>query len=380
MSRARTLQWCKQLAALVRKEFKQIVRDPSSYLVAVVLPMIFLLLFGYGITLDAGVMQIAILDESGSPASSAISAEFAHSPNFSVRGVLSRAEAARLMRDSEIAGFVVFPSNFDNLLQLEGQAGSAAPVQIIVSGAEPNTANFIQAYSQGVINVWQSTRQGTVREAPISLEPRIWFNPAAMSRWFLVPGSITVVMTLIGTMLTALVIAREWERGTLESLYATPVTRLQILLSKLIPYYCMGMCSMSICALAGVYLFEVPFHGSVAALFMLSTAFLLPALGQGLLISILTKEQLLAAQAGLLTAFLPAVILSGFIFDINSMPKVLQIITFVVPARHFNVSLQTVFLAGNIWPVFLPGMAYMLALGLLLLGLTYRKLIKRLDA
>lgn len=380
MSRVHSVQWCKQLAALVRKEFKQIVRDPSSYLVAVVLPMIFLLLFGYGITLDAGVMRIAILDESGSPASSAISAEFAHSPNFSVRGVLSRTEAARLMRDSDIAGFVVFPSNFDSLLQLEGQAGSVAPVQIIVSGAEPNTANFIQAYSQGVINVWQSTRLGTVHEAPISPEPRIWFNPAAMSRWFLVPGSITVVMTLIGTMLTALVIAREWERGTLESLYATPVTRLQILLGKLIPYYCMGMCSMSICALAGVYLFEVPFHGSVLALFMLSTSFLIPALGQGLLISILTKEQLLAAQAGLLTAFLPAVILSGFIFDINSMPKVLQYITLVVPARHFNVSLQTVFLAGDIWAVFVPGMAYMLGLGLLLLGLTYRKLVKRLDA
>lgn len=379
-SRTRTIQWCKQLAALVRKEFKQIVRDPSSYLVAVVLPMIFLLLFGYGITLDAGVMHIAILDESGSPASSAISAEFAHSPNFSVRGVLSREHAALLMRDSEIAGFIVFPSNFDALLTREDSAGSPAPVQVIVSGAEPNTANFIQAYSQGVINTWQSTRLGIVRQSPIVTEPRIWFNPAAMSRWFLVPGSITVVMTLIGTLLTALVIAREWERGTMESLYATPVSRMQILLGKLIPYYCMGMCSMSICALAGVYLFDVPFHGSILALFVLSTAFLIPALGQGLFISILTKEQLLAAQAGLLTAFLPAIILSGFIFDINSMPRILQIITYVVPARHFNVSLQTVFLAGDIWAVFLPGMAYMLGLGLLLLALTYRKLVKRLDA
>lgn len=379
MTRAKLL-WMLQLMALVGKEFKQIVRDPSSLLVAVVLPMIFLLLFGYGITLDAGVMHIAILDESGTPASSAISAEFAHSPNFSVRGVLSRAEAARLMRDSEIAGFVVFPSNFDTLLRMEDHAGGLAPVQIIVSGAEPNTANFIQAYSQGVINVWQSTRLGIVNQPPLLTEPRIWFNPAAMSRWFLVPGSITVVMTLIGTLLTALVLAREWERGTLEALYATPVTRMQILLGKLIPYYCMGMCSMSICALAGIYLFEVPFHGSVTALFLLSTAFLIPALGQGLFLSILTKEQLLAAQAGLLTAFLPAVILSGFIFDINSMPRVLQIVTYLIPARHFNVSLQTVFLAGDIWAVFLPGMAYMLGLGLLLLGLTYRKLIKRLDA
>lgn len=376
----RAAQWLRQLLALMTKECKQIVRDPSSYLVAVVLPIIFLLLFGYGITLDAGVMRIAILDESGSPAASAISAEFAHSPNFSVRGVLSREEAAVLMRDSAIAGFVVFPSDFATLLDREGIQPQSPPVQVIVSGAEPNTANFIQAYSRGVINVWQSTRRGSLQSGPIVAEPRVWFNPAAMSRWYLVPGSITVVMTLIGTMLTALVIAREWERGTMESLYATPVTRMQMLLGKLIPYYCMGMCSMSLCALAGVYLFEVPFHGSVAALFVLSTAFLIPALGQGLLISILTKEQLLAAQAGLLTAFLPAVILSGFIFDINSMPRVLQILTLAVPARHFNVSLQTVFLAGDIWAVFLPGMAYMLGLGVLLLTLTYRKLVKRLDA
>ena len=368
-------EWLKQLLALVIKEFKQIARDPSSYLVAAVLPMIFLLLFGFGITLDAGVMDIGILDESGSGSAMQIRIDFAHSPHFRVRQLGSREEASLLMRDSVISGFVVFASDFESRLL----AGEAAPVQVVVSGAEPNTANFIKAYSQGVIANWARNRHGTAAPAPVAADPRYWFNPDAKSRWYLVPGSITVVMTLIGTMLTALVIAREWERGTLESLYATPVTRIQILLGKLIPYYCLGLFSMAICAAAGVWLFEVPFRGSVPAMFALSTAFLLPALGQGLLISILTKEQLLAAQAGLLTAFLPAVILSGFIFDINSMPRILQILTLAIPARHFNVALQTLFLAGDIWPVFLPGMAYMLGLALFFLAVTYRKLVKRLE-
>lgn len=287
-----------------------------------------------------------------------------------------------MMRDSVISGFIVIPYNFEALLTAgRGRAG-IAPIQVLVSGAEPNTANFIRGYSQGVIANWQQTRTpgAVVQKQPIDVAPRYWFNPAAKSRWYLVPGSITIVMTLIGTMLTALVIAREYERGTMEALFATPVTRMQILLGKLIPYYFLGMFSMTICALAGVFLFEVPLRGSVFALFLLSTTFLMPALGQGLLISILTKQQLLAAQTGLITGFLPAVILSGFIFDINSMPEVLQYLTLVIPARHFNTALQTVFLAGDIWAVFLPRMAFMLGLAAVFLVITYRKLVKRLDA
>ena len=412
-------QWLAQLFALMGKESKQIIRDPSSYLVAAILPMIFLLLFGYGITLDAGVMDIVILDESNSQSGLQLQENFAHSPNFRVHQARSRSEAGRMMRDSVISGFIVIPYNFEALL-VGGQGKAAvAPIQVIVSGGEPNTANFIRGYSQGVIANWQQTRtpggtiqeetlrrlflvrlkkneevkrervakitsesgasDGTIQKQPVDVAPRYWFNPAAKSRWYLVPGSITIVMTLIGTMLTALVIAREYERGTMESLFATPVTRMQILLGKLIPYYFLGMFSMTICALAGVFLFEVPLRGSVFALFVLSSTFLMPALGQGLLISILTKQQLLAAQTGLITGFLPAVILSGFIFDINSMPDALQYLTLAIPARHFNTALQTVFLAGDIWPVFLPRMAFMLGLGAAFLVITYRKLVKRLD-
>lgn len=372
------LRWTKQLLALAGKESKQILRDPSSYLVAFILPMIFLLLFGYGITLDAGIMDIVILDQSDSAEGMQLRTDFAHSPYFRVHAAFSRKEAEQMMRDSVISGFIVLPSNFEVLLQ--GKQGLSVPVQVIVSGSEPNTANFIRGYSQGVIGNWARNRQGQEFYEPLEVLPRYWFNPAALSRWYLVPGSITVIMTLIGTLLTALVIAREYERGTMEALFATPVTRMQILLGKLIPYYVLGMLSMSICALAGVFLFQVPLRGSIGALTLLSSAFLMPALGQGLLISILTKEQLLAAQAGLITGFLPAIILSGFIFDSNSMPVPLQYLTLLIPARHFNVALQTVFLAGDIWAVFWPGMAYMLGLGSFFLVLTYRRLIKRLDA
>lgn len=375
-------QWLAQLFALMGKEAKQIVRDPSSYLVAAILPMIFLLLFGFGITLDAGVMDIVILDESNSQAGLQLQENFAHSPNFRVHQALSRAEAGRMMRDSVISGFIVIPYDFEALLQSGQGRGGVAPIQVIVSGSEPNTANFIRGYSQGVIANWQQTLTpgATLQKQPIEVAPRYWFNPAAKSRWYLVPGSITIVMTLIGTMLTALVIAREYERGTMESLFATPVTRMQILLGKLIPYYFLGMFSMTICALAGVFLFEVPLRGSVFALFVLSSTFLMPALGQGLLISILTKQQLLAAQTGLITGFLPAVILSGFIFDINSMPEALQYLTLIIPARHFNTALQTVFLAGDIWAVFWPRMAFMLGIAAVFLVITYKKLVKRLDA
>ena len=165
----------------------------------------------------------------------------------------------------------------------------------------------------------------------------------------------------------------------MEALFATPVTRAQLLFGKLIPYFCMGMGSMALCAVAAVWLFAVPFRGSVGALLLVSSVFMCSALGQGLLISVLLRTQLLAAQAGLFTGFLPALLLSGFVFDINSMPLPIQMITYAIPARYFNASLQTVFLAGDVWAVFIPAITSMALLAGILLGLVYKNLIKRLD-
>lgn len=365
--------WLRRLGALVGKEFRQIVRDPSSWLVAGVLPLIFLLLFGYGITLDAGVLNVAVINESGGQRSLQLASDFAHSPSFNVKPAASLNEAQRMLRNSSIRGIVVIRQDFDAALQ----RGDAGQVQLLMDGAEPNTAQFIYGYAQGVMSNWQQAALGT--PPAFALESRYWYNATAKSTHFLVPGSITVIMTLIGTLLTSLVFARERERGTLEAMFATPATRLQLLLGKLVPYFCMGMGSMVLCALCAVWLFGVPFRGSWWVLLLLSSVFMCCALGQGLLISVVLPTQLLAAEAGLFSGFLPALLLSGFVFDINSMPPVLQAITRLIPARYFNTCLQTLFLAGDVWAVFLPSLFFMGVLGTLLLGLTYRKLVKRLD-
>lgn len=370
--------WLRQLFALVGKEFQQIVRDPSSYLVAGVLPFIFLLLFGYGITLDAGVLRLGVLNQSGGRHSLSLAADFAHSPWFATRPVGNMADAGRMMRDSAVQGILVIQQDFDEQLE----RGSAGAVQVLVDGSEPNTAQYIQNYSQGLIVSWQRTAlpDGVAAALPINIQPRFWYNPAAKSVQFLVPGAITVIMTLIGTLLTSLVFAREWERGTMEAMFATPVSRMQLLLGKLIPYFCMGMFSMALCAVAAVTLFAVPFRGSLWVLVLLSSVFMLSALGQGLLISVTLRGQLVAAEAGLFSGFLPALLLSGFVFDINSMPPVLQALTRLLPASYFNTCLRTIFLTGDVWGVFGPSLLFMGLLASVLLGLVYRNLVKRLDA
>ncbi|MDR2574297.1 MAG: ABC transporter permease subunit [Desulfovibrio sp.] len=369
--------WIDRVLALMRKEFQQIVRDPSSWLVAGVLPLIFLLFFGYGITLDAGVLRLAVLNQSGGRHSLALAADFAHSPSFTVIPASGMDEAARMMRDSEVQGVLVIHEDFDQSLA----RGDKARLQILVDGTEPNTARFIGGYSQGLVSRWQATAlsSGAVARAPINVQSRHWYNPMAKSALFLVPGAITVVMTLIGTLLTSLVFAREWERGTMEVLFATPVSRAQLLLGKLVPYFCMGMFSMSLCAVSAVALFDVPFRGSVWALVLLSSVFMLSALGQGLLISVTMRSQLAAAEAGLFSGFLPALLLSGFVFDINSMPLALRAVTLLLPARHFNTCLRTLFLAGDIWAVFLPCLLIMALLAAVLLLLVYKNLARRLD-
>ena len=367
--------WLRRLGALVVKECKEIVRDPSSYLVAGLMPALLLLIFGYGITLDVDRLEVSILDQSGSQPAQQVLSAFIHSPSFTVVPAANQEAAEKLFRDARIKGIIIVRQDFGAAVA-RGQAGA---LQILVDGADANTAKFIQGYAQMLINRWQQSGTGSLHSPAIEALPRYWYNATANSRNYLVPGSITVIMTLIGTLLTSLVFAREWERGTMEAMLATPASRLQLLLGKLIPYFGMGMLSMLVCAAAAVWIFSVPFRGSLWVLLLLSAIFLLTALGQGLLISVLTRTQLLAAQAGLFSGFLPALLLSGFVFDIASMPYALQIATLLLPARYFNVCLQTVFLAGDIWSVFLPCIGAMLALGAALLALVYHNLQKRLD-
>jgi ABC-2 type transport system permease protein len=372
----------RRVMGLVRKESLQIARDPSSYLIAGLLPLVLLFLFGYGVSLDLRRVELGLVVEHETPEADSLVAAFRNSPYFRVH--LSRHR--RAFEDDLVAGrlkgVVVLASDFGDRLG----AGNTAPVQVIVDGSEPNTAGLVTYYVQGVWGTWVGeeavSRTGlAVRNvtSPITVEPRYWFNPELRSHNFLIPGSIAIIMSLIGTLLTGLVVAREWERGTMEALMATPINRLEFILGKLLPYFVMGMAAMGLASTAAVLLFDVPFRGSVTALVAVSAAFLLAMLPLGLLISTLARNQFAASQAALISAFLPAFELSGFIFEIDSMPLVIRTITWILPARYFVSCLQTLFLAGDVPQVLVPNTLALLVFSAVLFMLLARSTRLRLE-
>ena len=366
----------RRVRALVRKEVWQIFRDPSSILIAFVLPLVLIFLFGYGVSLDTTHTRIGVALERGTPTTRSLLTAFQASRYFDVRVATDRRELEEPLALGALRGIVVIPATFDSDFW---KRTSSPAVQVIVDGSDPNTAALVQGYVQGVVANWADARaieSGRVRASSGS-EQRFWFNAELSSRFFLVPGSIAIVMAMVGTLLTSLVVAREWERGTMEAIMATPVTTEELLLGKIIPYFILGLASMSLCTLVAVLIFKVPFRGSVGALFAISSAFLLPALGQGLLISAATKNQFLASQLALISSFLPTFLLSGFLFEIPSMPKVIQWITNLVAGRWLIPSLQTVFLAGDVWPLFLRDIGVMVLFGVVFLVLAARMTKKR---
>lgn len=358
--------------ALVVKESLQICRDPSSLLIAFILPLILLFIFGFGVSFDPDKMKIGVVVENATPMTDNLVAGFQNSRFFNVKTGYDVRQFNDLLADGHVKGIVVIPANF----QKDVTGNKNADIQIIVDGSQPNTANFVKNYVLGILAKWGISR--TKHVSPIIVEQQFRFNPELESRYFLVPGSIAIVMALVGTLLTSLVVAREWERGTMEAMIATPVTVFELLAGKLLPYFLLGLISMTICLVLAVFLFHVPFRGSVLALYMVSASFLVPALGQGFLISAATKNQFIAAQIALLSGFLPAVLLSGFIFDIASMPKWIQWLTLVIPARYFIAPLQTVFLAGDIWPMFFKNIAAMQLIGFVLFILAAKSTGKRI--
>ena len=368
----------RRFSAIARKETLQIFRDPSTLLVAFVLPVVMLFLFAFAVSLDTRNVRLGVVLESDTEAAQSLAAAFAGSRYFSVTPARDRREVEPAVIAGRLRGYVLIPQDFTSRL-LRGQSDGL--VQIITDGTQPNTASFVASYAQGVVSNWLASRTpGTATVPPaITLEPRFWFNPEIESQRALVPGAIAVVMTIIGTLLTALVVAREWERGTMEGLFSTPATIAEIILGKLIPYFLLGLAATAISALLAVWVFGVPLRGSVFALMLLAAVFLIPALGLGLLISTIARNQFIAAQLALLAGFLPAYLLSGFLFEISSMPKIIQLITHIVPARYFNTGLQTVFLAGDVWLLLLPSLGAMALLGTLLFAVVVRKTRKSLE-
>ncbi|ODT90186.1 MAG: hypothetical protein ABS86_04185 [Sphingobium sp. SCN 64-10] len=370
----------RRLLALIVKEYAQIRRDPSTFLIAFAMPLLMLFLFGYAISLDPRATRIALVVQDESAPAERLTQAYVRSRYFDVT-VLRAVQPARAMMEREsIRGFVVIPADFGATMA----KGAPAPVQIVTDGAQPNQANFIASYADGVRMSWMAGEMAAkgVRNAapPIDVSQRVWYNPGLESRFFLVPGSIAIVMTMIGTLLTALVVAREWERGTMEALLATPVRMSEFIASKVVPYFLLGLGSMALCTIIAVTAFSLPFRGSVFALFAIASAFLLPALGLGLFISATTKNQFVASQVALLASFLPTFLLSGFIFEIASMPWPIQALSYAVPARYLIPALQTVFMAGDIWSIILPNIGIMLCFGLGFFVLCFRATKRSLDA
>lgn len=367
-----------RLRGMLRKEALQIIRDPSSIAIAFVLPVVLLFLFGYGISLDAKQVPLGIVVESPSPEAAAFAGSFEQSDYLSPHRFGTVQEAEQALITHKIDGIVWLRNDFEEKLL----SGESTPIGVIINGVDANTAHIIQGYVNGAWTTWLQQRaagRAGKLNLPVQLQQRVWFNAELRSQNFLVPGLIAVIMTLIGALLTAMVVAREWERGTMEALMVTPVTAKEILFGKLLPYFVLGIGGLTLSVGMAVWLFGVPLRGSLLMLFFSSSLFLIAALGMGLTISTVARNQFVAGQIAIIVTFLPAFMLSGFIFDINSMPRAVQIVTCLIPARYYVSILQTVFLAGNVWKVMLLNSLALMLFCAFFLGIARRRTVKRLE-
>ncbi|CCB92173.1 Inner membrane transport permease ybhS [Waddlia chondrophila 2032/99] len=369
----------RRVKALVKKEISQIYKDPSSLMTAVVFPLILLFLYGFGVSLDMDNIRLGVVSEDSGPLARGFVRSLMTTRYLKTNVVKDRKEAEKLLTSGRFDGVVVIPSYFSQYINNRNQT---APIQVIAEGSEPNTAQFVQNYVRGVWLTWQQNQaleNGIGRKALINVVPRIWYNEELRSNYFLIPGSIVIIITVTGAFLTSLVIAREWERGTMEALMSTPVSMSEIVLSKLATYFMLGIASMALCFFVAHYLYGIPFRGSYFGLVLTSVSYLLFALGMGLFISISVRDQFAASQIAIVSTYLPAFILSGFIFDIASMPLYLRVLTHFVPAKYFVDSLKTQFLVGDIWSILLPNILIMNVFTLFIFFLMKQKNHKRLD-
>ncbi|EKE21531.1 MAG: hypothetical protein ACD_7C00202G0002 [uncultured bacterium] len=368
----------RRIKALFIKEFYQIIRDSSSIIIAFIYPLILLFIYGVGVSLDIDHLKVGVVLQDTNPDSINFLLSLRDSKYFSVTTEREQYKIEEKLIAGKLKGMVVMPFYFS---QYDKRPDRKGPIYVVADGSDPNTANFLQNYVGGA---WEKSiaqtmiNTGNQDAAFINVDSRFWFNETLNSRHFLIPGSIAIIMTLIGSLLTALVIAREWERGTIEALMATPVTMREIFISKILAYFLLGMCSMLICTVISIVFFRVPFRGAIIPLTVVSSVFLLTALGTGLLISSLTKNQFLASQLSIVTSFLPAYMLSGFIFEISSMPFLIRALTYLFPAKYMVTCLQSLFLVGNVWRLLIVNAAIMLVIVIVLFVIIFFNPKKRL--
>ena len=369
--------------ALARKEFLHILRDPRSLGMAIAIPMLLLVLFGYALTLDVDHVPLVVWDQNASPVSREFISRFSGSPYFALRAyVQSYQEVERAIDAGKALVALVIPTDF----AAHVASGRAARVQVLVDGSDANTATIAMGYANVVAQTYSQDMAirevqrlgGQTLRAPLDVRPRVWFNADLASKNYIIPGLIAVIMMVIAALLTSLTVAREWERGTMEQLISTPVQGGELILGKLLPYFAIGMFDVLLAVLMGEFLFQIPLRGNVALLFGMAAVFLAGALSLGLVISIVTKSQLLASQLAMVLTFLPSFLLSGFMYAIGNMPTPIQLLTYLIPARYFVALLKGIYLKGIGLELLVVEAALLTVFGLLMLLLATVKFQKKL--
>ncbi|HHD7462695.1 TPA: ABC transporter permease [Klebsiella oxytoca] len=367
----------RRLVSLTRKETRQLVRDKSNLAVGFLLPVVLILLFGYGMSFDLSKARVAVVQEQNTVQSYHVITALQGSRYLSVQEYPSLVAAQAALQRDEIDAIVRIPSDYAE----SSQTGNGK-LQLLLNGAVTSVASSAQGYITGALSVQTAVdadrQNAVIGTGAVSVEQRMWFNEAGNSTWFIVPGIIVLILTLIGAFLTGLLIARERERGTLEALFVTPVRPLELVLAKLAPYMVIGAIDLVMCLLAAHYLFTIPIRGSLLAIITSSMLYLLVSLGMGLTISGFAPSQFLASQIALLASFMPAMMLSGFVFDIRNLPLVVQIVSQVLPATHFMSLIKTLFLGGDDWPLFFSQCGILLLYAVILINASRLSLRKRL--
>lgn len=364
--------------ALIKKEFYQIIRDFSSILIAFVLPFVILILYRYGVNLDTVKITLGIKNDDNNPKISTLINSFNHSKYIDVEHFDNKDEMYRKIRNSKLRGGLIFPVDFVEKLS----KNQDADVLIITDGSEANLANFVQSYTNAILNSWlinSSDYKYDAQKPLINSIVRYWYNQDINSHHFILPGSLAITMNLIGMLLTALVISREWERGTIEALFSTNITKMNFVVGKYVPYFVLGFSSFAFNIFLCINIFKIPFRGNLLILLFVGGLYLFCCLGVGLTISSSFKEQFSASQTALSFGLLPAMLLSGLIYPISSMPLIFQYLTAILPPRYFIMFIQSEFMAGTIAQIVIINSIYLMILGLLLFFTTYRNINLRLE-
>ncbi len=367
----------KILFALIKKEIKQILRDPSSIIIAFVLPFISIMIYMYGINLDSVRVTMGIKNDDPTPEVATLVKSFGHSKYVNSIYFDNLKDIETAIIRSKIKGAVIIPNDFSTKLA----RGQSADLLVITDGSEVNTANYVQSYALAIAINWLATSKyaASVKQPSINAEIRTWYNPDLNSHYFIVPGSIAITMTLIGILLTSLVVAREWERGTMEAMLATSVKTIHIVLGKYIPYFILGMLSLTFNIFLCIVIFQIPFRGNYFVLLLVSSLFLFTSLGIGLNISSVLKNQFLASMVAMSVGFMPALMLSGLMFPINSMPVFFQHLTRILPPRYYVSFIESEFMAGTVPEIVIANAIYLTILGLILFMAVYKNTSTRLE-